>query len=207
MTTQKSRALQDIAEALKTAPCPLRKTATQPVAGEGNPDAEFFFIGEAPGKNEDLQGRPFIGAAGKVLSELLESIGLQREDVFITSIEKFRPPKNRDPKPEEILACFPYLEQQIETIQPKVIVCLGRHSLRRMLEWENGAPLKRALVMADWHGKPFTGKNGRLYYTVHHPAAALYGFSRETLREDFKKIPTLTKQKKVPPYQDLLAVV
>ncbi len=183
-------------ELAEIAPCPLRATAIRAVPGEGNPDADIIFIGEAPGKKEDETGKPFIGAAGRVLSELLETIGLKREDVFITSVEKFRPPNNRDPKPEEIMACFPYLERQIEVIDPKIIVCLGRHSLRRMLEWEKGEPIIKTIAMSDLHGKAFKGKNGRVYFPVHHPAAVLYGFSRATLLEDFQKIPKIIKKLK-----------
>ncbi len=153
--------------------CPLRKTATQPVAGEGNPNAKIVFIGEAPGKNEDLSGRPFIGQAGKVLDELLASVNLKRKDVFITSIEKFRPPNNRVPTPKEIMACFPYLERQIAIIQPKIIVTLGRYALQRMLEWESGEKVSPP-PMADYHGKKIPSKKGYIYLPLYHPAAALY---------------------------------
>jgi uracil-DNA glycosylase len=168
--------------------CPLRTTATQPVPGEGNPDAKIFFIGEAPGKNEDLTGRPFIGQAGKVLTELLASVGLQREDVFITSIEKFRPPNNRVPTPEEIMACFPYLEKQIEIIQPKIIVTLGRYALQRMLQWETGTDVAPP-SMAEYHGKKIVSKKGFLYLPLYHPAAMLYNRKlAETMKHDFALI-------------------
>lgn len=190
---ERQRALDQVAKELLRSSCPLRKTATHPVAGEGSPVAELFFLGEAPGKNEDLQGRPFVGAAGRVLSELLQLIQLERKDVFITSIEKFRPPQNRDPKPKEIMACFPLLERQIEVIQPKLIVCLGRHALQRMLEWEHLTE-KKTSAMANFRGKAFQGPSGRWYYPVHHPAAVLYGFNRATLEKDFKQIPGLLKK-------------
>lgn len=192
---EKEKALQKVAKDLLKSKCPLRPQATQPVAGEGSANAKIFFIGEAPGRNEDISGRPFVGAAGRVLNEFLALINMKREDVFITSIEKFRPPKNRDPKPEEIMACFPYLEKQIEIIKPKLIVCLGRHALRRMMEWEKGSEIEEDLPMNILHGKVFTGKSGRLYFPVYHPAAALYGFSRALMEKDFKKIPGILKKK------------
>lgn len=191
--SQKEQALKQVAKDLLHSNCPLRKTATQPVAGEGSPVAELFFLGEAPGRNEDAQGRPFVGAAGRVLTELLQLIKLERTDVFITSIEKFRPPQNRDPKPKEVMACFPFLERQIEIIQPKLIVCLGRHALQRMLEWEHLTE-KKTTAMAKFRGKIFQGPSGRWYYPVHHPAAVLYGFNRATLEKDFKQIPELLKK-------------
>src|SRR5687767_1746771 len=119
---------QIAADIVKNNVCPdLAKQAKHLVPGEGNPDAKVVFIGEAPGKNEDLTGKPFVGAAGKFLNELLESIGLKREDVFITSILKYRPPNNRDPKPAEKDAFWPYMLAQLEVIDPVVIVALGRH--------------------------------------------------------------------------------
>lgn len=190
---ERQRALEQVAKSLLRSTCPLRTTATHPVAGEGSPVAKLFFLGEAPGRNEDLQGRPFVGAAGRVLTELLASIQLNREDVFITSIEKFRPPNNRDPKPKEIMACFPYLERQIKIIQPKLIVCLGRHALQRMLEWEKMNE-GGAAAMSAFRGKVFQGTSGRWYYPVHHPAAVLYGFSRATLEQDFARIPDILKK-------------
>src|SRR3954470_19109684 len=107
----------------------LAQQATQLVIGDGNLDAEIVFIGEAPGKNEDLQGKPFVGAAGKFLNEMLEMIGLARKDIYITNIVKYRPPNNRDPLPEEKTAFMPYLESQLEVIKPKLTITLGRHSL------------------------------------------------------------------------------
>jgi DNA polymerase len=186
----RQRALNALARKLATASeCPLRATAQQAVPGEGSPMAEIIFIGEAPGRKEDETGKPFVGAAGKVLNELLHSIHLNREDVFITSVEKFRPPNNRDPKPKEIMACFPYLEAQIKIIQPKVIVTLGRHALRRMLEWEKGEAIDGEISIADLHGRLFRGPSGRLYFPVHHPAAILYQRSlQDTVKKDFKKL-------------------
>lgn len=193
---KRRRALEKIATDLATAsPCPLRKTALNAVPGEGHPAADLFFIGEAPGRQEDETGKPFIGAAGKVLTKLLHTIGLDRADVFITSIEKFRPPNNRDPKPKEIMACFPYLEAQINVIKPKIIVTLGRHALRRMLEWEKGAVIDDVIAMDQLHGKIFRGPSGRLYYPIHHPAAMLYQRSlTKTLAGDFQKLGKFLKR-------------
>ena len=161
--------------------CPeLAQAATQLVMGDGNPDAEVVFIGEAPGKNEDIQGKPFVGAAGKFLDEMLASIGMKRSDVYITNIVKYRPPNNRDPKDEEKEAFFPYLERQLKLIAPKLIITLGRHS---------GAAFLPDLRISRDHGQPKRLK-GQVYMPLYHPAAALYnGGMRETLLEDFAKIP------------------
>lgn len=179
-------ALEEIASDLALhSKCPLRKTATRAVAGEGSGKSGILFIGEAPGKNEDLTGRPFVGAAGKVLDQLLESIGLVRSDVFITSIEKFRPPNNRVPKPKEIMACFPFLERQIGALKPRVIVTLGRYALQRMLSWEAGEDVA-VPAMADYHGRIIEGKKGNVYLPLYHPASVLYQRSLfETVKKDF----------------------
>lgn len=190
--------------------CPdLAKQATNLVPGEGNADANIVFIGEAPGRNEDETGRPFIGAAGKFLDELLASIGLKREDVFITSILKYRPPNNRDPKPEEKAAFWPYLQAQLEVIQPKLVVALGRHSANCFLPdlkigqahgkpqiWDSGAgPVgpsfpQRAHSVPRAGGPPRTAT--RRSYTIlplYHPAAALYNSGmRQILFDDFAVI-------------------
>lgn len=163
----------------------LAKTATNLVIGEGNLDAEVVFIGEAPGKNEDLLGRPFVGAAGKFLDEMLGHAGLKREDVYITNIVKYRPPNNRDPEPTEKEAFWPYLLRQLKVIQPKLIVTLGRHSMEYFL------PSQR---ISDIHGQP--KRNGDLVIMpLFHPAAALYnGGMRQTLIDDFMKIPIVLKK-------------
>ena len=166
----------------------LAATATQLVFGNGNPDTDLVFIGEAPGKNEDLQGKPFVGAAGKFLNEMLEMIGLKREDVYITNIVKYRPPNNRDPLPEEKSAFMPYLESQLEVIQPKLTITLGRHSLNCFLP---------DLQISQVHGQPKRYK-GRVYLPLFHPAAALYnGGMRQTLIDDFALIPDITKKLKL----------
>lgn len=166
----------------------LSSQATQLVFGEGDLEAEIVFIGEAPGKKEDLKGVPFIGAAGKFLNEMLESIGLSRQDVYITNIVKYRPPNNRDPLPEEKTAFLPYLESQLEVIQPKLVVTLGRHSMNCFLP---------DLQIGQVHGQPQSYK-GRVYLPLFHPAAALYnGGMRQTLLDDFALIPNILKKIKL----------
>jgi DNA polymerase len=160
--------------------CPLGGSRTRAVPGEGPVDAEIMFIGEAPGYYEDQQGRPFVGAAGQFLEQLLASIGLKRSDVFIANIIKCRPPGNRDPLPEEIGACSGYLNRQIGIIRPKLIVTLGRYSLARFLP---GSPISRVHGEARW-------VNGRWLVPMYHPAAALHqGSLRGTIEADFAKIP------------------
>lgn len=163
--------------------CPdLAAAATQLVFGDGNPSAKIVFIGEAPGKNEDLQGKPFVGASGKFLNEMLATIGLQREDVYITNIVKYRPPNNRDPLPDEKAAFLPYLQTQLEIIQPVLVITLGRHSMNCFLP---------DLQISKAHGQPKRYK-GMVYLPLFHPAAALYnGAMRQTLIDDFAKIPTI----------------
>jgi uracil-DNA glycosylase family 4 len=163
----------------------LAEQATQLVFGDGNPQTEIVFIGEAPGKNEDLQGIPFVGASGKFLNEMLEMIGLKREDIYITNIVKYRPPNNRDPLPDEKAAFLPYLVEQLNIIKPKVIVTLGRHSMDVLLP---------GLKISQVHGKPMRVKD-HVYLPLFHPAAALYnGALRQTLIDDFAAIPEIIKQ-------------
>jgi uracil-DNA glycosylase len=174
---------QIAAEVIKNNVCPdLAKTAKHLVFGEGNPGAAVMFIGEAPGKNEDLTGKPFVGAAGRFLSELLEGIGLERKDVYITSILKYRPPNNRDPKPEEKDEFWPYLLRQIEVIRPKLIVALGRHSANCFLP---------ELKISQAHGRPQKWQSWTIL-PLYHPAAALYnGSMRQGIIDDFKVITKL----------------
>lgn len=167
--------------------CPdLAKTATNLVMGDGNIDAKIVFIGEAPGKKEDEQGLPFVGAAGKFLDKMLASANLQRSDVYITNIVKYRPPDNRDPLPAEKKAFLPYLMRQLDVIQPKIVVTLGRHSMEYFLPEQ-----KISLV----HGQPKTVMiDGTTVVVVplYHPAAALYnGSLRATLIEDFMQLSTI----------------
>lgn len=162
--------------------CKLHLSRKQAVPGEGPAKADYMFIGEGPGFHENEQGRPFVGAAGKFLEELLASIGLRREQVFICNVVKCRPPGNRDPLPDEISACSGYLERQILAVQPKAIVTLGRFSMARFL------PNAR---ISDIHGQART-VNGRLVVAMYHPAAALHQPSlRRDIEADFAKLPAL----------------
>ncbi len=165
--------------------CLLHRGRTHAVPGEGPEHATIMFIGEAPGFHEDQQGRPFVGASGKFLEELLESIGLTREQVFIANVIKCRPPGNRDPLPEEIEACKPFLDRQIELIQPTLIVTLGRFSMARAF------PKAR---ISHIHGQP-RKIGGIIYYPMYHPAAALHRPSlRGTVEEDIRRIPELIEK-------------
>lgn len=160
--------------------CPLHLTRTQGVPGTGPATARVMAVGEAPGENEDREGRPFVGAAGRLLTQLLVEIGLSREDIFITNVLKSRPPGNRDPLPDEVSACAPYLDAQIEALQPEVILVLGRHALQRLLPEAPG--ISRA------HGT-LIHRAGRTYMPCYHPAAALYnGGLLGTLRQDFQRL-------------------
>lgn len=160
--------------------CDLGTTRTNFVFGSGNSGAEILFIGEAPGRNEDLQGKPFVGQAGKILDELLSSIGFNRSDVFIANVLKCRPPENRDPKLEEINMCKKYLFKQIEIIDPKIICTMGKYSTHLILNTDTGITKLR--------GKVFRVKN-RMVLPINHPAAALYTPSRlGILKEDFRRI-------------------
>lgn len=166
--------------------CPeLAASATQLVFGDGPADAEIVFIGEAPGKNEDEQGLPFVGAAGKFLNEMLEMIGLKRADVYITNIVKYRPPNNRDPLPEEKADFLPFLHTQLDVIEPKLVITLGRHSMDVLIP---------GLKISRVHGQP-KRYAGQVYLPLFHPAAALYnGGMRQTLIDDFMKIPAILKE-------------
>lgn len=170
--------------------CPdLAKTATNLVMGDGNIDADIVFIGEAPGKNEDEQGLPFVGAAGKFLNEMLAAAGMNRSDVYITNIVKYRPPNNRDPLPEEKAAFWPYLLKQLQIIQPKVVITLGRHSMEYFLP---------GMKIGQIHGEPKRiqfGDQKIVIMPLFHPAAALYnGSLRQTLIDDFLKVPEVIRQ-------------
>lgn len=183
---EKQKLLDQIkADIIRNNVCPdLAKQATNLVMGDGNPDADVIFIGEAPGKNEDLQGLPFVGAAGKFLNEMLEQAGMKRADVFITSILKYRPPNNRDPEPSEKEAFWPYLLRQIKVIEPKVVVTLGRHSMEYFLP---------NCKISQVHGQP-KRQGSLVIMPLFHPAAALYNTNmRQTLLDDFKKIPKVIK--------------
>lgn len=162
--------------------CPLAQGRTRAVPGEGPENAAIMFIGEGPGFHEDQQGRPFVGAAGQFLDELLQSIGLRRDEVYITNVVKCRPPGNRDPQPDEIEACQSYLDRQIALIKPKVIVTLGRYSMARAFPNEK---------ISTIHGRP-RKIDGVVYVPMFHPAAALHQPAlRRTVEEDFARLPKI----------------
>jgi DNA polymerase len=166
--------------------CELKKTASRAVFGDGNAESKIIFIGEAPGKKEDEGGKPFIGAAGKFLDEMLLGIGMKRDDIYITNIVKYRPPNNRDPEPKEKEDCNEWLINELKIISPKLIVFLGRHSMTRFFPMDK---------ISDLHGKLLVKSVPELdkkqaFLPLYHPAAALYnGGMRETLIKDFNKIP------------------
>ena len=167
----------------------LAEQATQLVMGDGRANADIVFIGEAPGKNEDLQGKPFVGAAGTFLDEMLAAAQLRRQDIYITNIVKYRPPNNRDPLPEEKRTFWPYLMRQLQIIQPKVVITLGRHS---------GMAFIPDLAISRDHGNPRWAQLNELKFLViplYHPAAALYnGALRQTLIDDFVRAAQLAVQ-------------
>lgn len=181
--------LEHVAAEVRVCPlCELARTRTNAVPGEGDPQARVMLIGEGPGWHEDKQGKPFVGNAGKFLSELLAKAELRREDVFITNVVKCRPPGNRDPLPDEMAACRPYLERQIAAINPDVIVTLGRFSMAR---WFPGERISRI------HGQP-KREGHRLIVPMYHPAAALHqGALRGAIEDDFAKLPKILAEAKL----------
>jgi len=174
--------------------CELAKYRTKVVPGEGAEDADLLFIGEAPGWHEDQQGRPFVGPAGQFLDQLLASIGLRREEVYIANVIKCRPPQNRDPLPAEIQNCRKWLDRQIEIIQPQMIITLGRYSLARYFPNES---------IGKIHGKSRKSE-GVIYYPMYHPAAALHqGSLRRTIETDILRIPQILAQGKDLPQDEV----
>lgn len=167
----------------------LAAQATNLVMGDGNIDADIVFIGEAPGKNEDEQGLPFVGAAGKFLNEMLAEAGMDRQDVYITNIVKYRPPNNRDPLPDEKKEFWPYLLKQLQIIQPKVVITLGRHSMEYFLP---------DMKISQIHGQAKRiqfGDDKLVIVPLYHPAAALYnGGMRQTLIDDFLMVPKIIEK-------------
>jgi uracil-DNA glycosylase len=165
--------------------CRLAKTRIKAVPGEGNSKARVIFIGEGPGFNEDQQGRPFVGAAGHLLDELLKQIKMQRSDVWIGNVVKCRPPENRDPMVDEVRACTPYLDDQIKAIKPKVIIPLGKHALEHFLK---DGKISRDHGVAKVYGS-------YVIYPVYHPAAALRSTGvKRVLETDFKNIPDILQK-------------
>ncbi|MCA9324875.1 uracil-DNA glycosylase [Candidatus Saccharibacteria bacterium] len=188
MSKDKQAQLEKLKQAiLANNVCPgLAATATNLVMGDGNTNADIVFIGEAPGKKEDEQGLPFVGAAGKFLNEMLAQAGMDRRDVYITNIVKYRPPNNRDPSPGEKKEFLPYLLKQLEIIEPKVVITLGRHSMEYFLP---------GIKISDVHGQVKSiqlGSDKLNVVPLYHPAAALYnGSLRQTLVDDFLRVPDM----------------
>jgi DNA polymerase len=183
---EKERRLREIAqEVQRCQQCDLYKHALKGVPGEGDPDATVMFIGEAPGWHENQQGRPFVGAAGQFLEDLLRSVGLRRDQVYIANVVKHRPPDNRDPLPDEIAACAGYLDRQIAIIDPKVIVTLGRFSMAKFFPNER---ISRIHGVARRQGN-------RMILPFYHPAAALHQASlRRAVEEDFRRLPAVVAE-------------
>jgi len=190
---EKAHAMRNLEEEIlsKNITPELAEQAHRLVIGDGNLDADIVFIGEAPGKKEDEQGMPFVGAAGKFLDVMLEAASMQRSDVYITNIVKYRPPNNRDPKASEKEAFWPFLLRQLEIIQPKVVITLGRHSMNYFLP---------DAIIGDVHGQPHkvvVGEQEMLLIPLYHPSAAAYnGSLRQTLIDDFLTVPEIVKQAK-----------
>ncbi|MFQ5844761.1 MAG: uracil-DNA glycosylase family protein [Planctomycetota bacterium] len=169
------------AEALGCTKCPLCETRTHVVFGEGDPHADLLFVGEAPGRDEDAQGRPFVARAGKLLTDMIRAMGLGRQDVYIANVLKCRPPQNRDPAPDEVESCRPYLLRQIELIDPKVVCALGRHAVRSLVDVSGGITRIR--------GRPLVLLDGRTLVPTYHPAYLLRNTAaRREAWEDLKTI-------------------
>lgn len=184
MPTESGDSLEKVSsQVLVCTKCRLCETRKHAVPGEGLESAKVMFVGEAPGEQEDLQGRPFVGAAGKLLTELLQSVNLRREDVYITNTVKCRPPNNRPPRKDESAACRPYLDRQIALIRPKVICPMGNSAIHAFLDSDES--------VTALHGIPFETQSVTCF-PMYHPAAALYTFSlRKVMEEDFRKLRAL----------------
>lgn len=188
------RLAQVAAEIDRCRACPLFKTATHAVPGTGSSEADLMFIGEAPGYHEDQQGLPFVGAAGKLLDQLLASIDLKRSEVWIGNILKHRPPENRDPLPDEVVACQNFLDAQIEIINPRIIATLGRFSLTKFLPDARISQLHGVARYVEFAGAR------RIIFPLYHPAAALRnGAVMEDLKRDFLKLPFFLGRQAVSP--------
>ena len=189
--------LADLCESLRNCQqCRLASGRTQVVFGSGNPEASIMFVGEAPGFHEDKQGVPFVGAAGKLLTELLESVGLSRSQIYIANVIKCRPPQNRDPAPDEVETCKPFLLQQIHYIKPHVVCSLGNFATQTLLE--------RKVGITKVHGQPIQLSEFQLF-PLFHPAAALHNDNlRPLLREDFQKLKRLLDTMAAPPQEPVI---
>jgi uracil-DNA glycosylase family 4 len=189
MVAEKAAALEKIAEEVRQCcKCGLGSSRTHAVPGEGNPDARIMFVGEAPGADEDAQGRPFVGRAGQLLDKIINACGLKREDVFIGNILKCRPPDNRDPRAEEIISCLPYLQKQIEIIEPEVIVALGAHAARTLLDTTKSIGQLRGQFHEYYAG---IGRPPIKLMATYHTAYLLRSYTPENRRrvwEDMKKV-------------------
>ena len=186
-TEERSAALEAIATEVRVCDrCRLSEGRTLAVPGEGSPDTEVVFVGEGPGSNEDRQGRPFVGAAGTLLEELLGGVGWSRDDVFITNVVKCRPPNNRDPEADEIAACEPYLRRQLEVLDPALLVTLGRFSLQTFMPGDRISRVHGTSRPVD----PSSGARAATGYAMYHPAAALrQGALKETMQRDMAAVP------------------
>lgn len=190
----KQAAFDQLVSDIKNHTCSLRSGCLQAVPGEGNLDSPVMFIGEGPGRVEDELGRPFVGPAGKLLEEVLSTIGWKREDVYITNVIKCRPPDNRDPLAPEVEEHKPFLKRELELVRPKLIVLLGRHALQWFLPGEKISNVRGTAKR----------KGQFVFFTTYHPAAVLYDPKlKSTLMSDFKKIPVLLKKiDTLPPLPD-----
>ena len=184
---ERGAALEAIAAEIRECTrCRLHEQRAKTVPGEGSPDTEVVFVGEGPGRDENQAGRPFVGASGRLLTELIESVGWRREDVFITNVVKCWPPGNRDPQPDEIAACAPFLQRQLEVLDPAVVVTAGKHSLGVFMPGERIGRVHGTSRAAD----PATGARDALTFAMYHPAFALYdGSNRATLETDILGLP------------------
>ncbi len=185
---ERGAALEAIAAEIRTCTrCRLHEQRDKAVPGEGDPDTEVVVVGEGPGRDENHAGRPFVGASGRLLTELIESIGWRRDDVFITNVVKCWPPGNRDPQPDEIDACAPYLRRQLEVLDPAVVVTAGKHSLNVFMPGERIGRVHGTTRPAD----PAIGARDAQVFAMYHPAFALYdGSNRSTLQADIRGLPT-----------------
>ncbi len=184
---ERAAALESIADEIRTCTrCRLHEQRDRAVPGEGDPETEVVFVGEGPGRDENRVGRPFVGASGRLLGELIGSLGWRREDVFITNVVKCWPPGNRDPQPDEIAACAPFLRRQLEVLDPAVLVTVGKHSLGAFMPGERISRVHGTSRPAD----PATGARDALVFAMYHPAFALYdGSNRATLETDIAGLP------------------